>query len=443
MLRAAPAVPRVLLLAYHFPPVGGAGVQRSVKFTRYLPESGWEPVVVTGPIGSVGDSFLTDETFHDELPAELELHRVVGPEPLPGTGWRGRAERWVRLPPVWASWWVDGAVAASSGVRDVDVVFATMSPFASADAAARIAARLSVPWVADLRDPWALDEMRVYPTAVHRRLEERRMRRSLASAAGIVMNTAEAAEVLIRRFPELRSKRVVAIPNGYDAADFAADPPARADRSFAIVHTGDLHTGFGLRHRRRRQLQRFVGGAVEGVDILTRSHVFLLKAIEDVRRRRRDLRDVLELHLVGALDSSDRDAIESDAVHLHGYVNHAEAVKLMRTADLLFLPMHDLPPGRRATIVPGKTYEYLAARRPVLAAIPDGDARDLLERAGSAVLTRPDDTAAMAAAIEEAADRKARGTPPPAPDEDLLAAYERRALTKRLAELLDQVAAKT
>ncbi len=71
----------------------------------------------------------------------------------------------------------------------------------------------------------------------------------------------------------------------------------------------------------------------------------------------------------------------------------------MRSADLLFLPMHDLPAGRRAGLVPQKTYEYLAAGRPILAAVPDGDARDLLDASGVARLCRPADAAAMAAAV--------------------------------------------
>ena len=114
----------------------------------------------------------------------------------------------------------------------------------------------------------------------------------------------------------------------------------------------------------------------------------------------------------------------------------------MRGADLLFLPMHNLPSGYRARIVPGKTYEYLASGRPILAAVPDGDARDLLERAGTAFLTRPDDVDAMSAVIVDAVRRRDRQTRP-APDPELLAGYERRKLTRRLAELFDGVIAVT
>lgn len=428
---------RVLFIAYHFPPVGGAGVQRAVKFVRYLPELGWEPDVVTGPIGSIGDSYTTDETLVAELPAGLAVRRLAGPEPLPATRWRRRAERWLRLPTRWSRWWIDGITQAGREAPAIDVVLATMSPFESCAAAERLARHHGVPWVADLRDPWALDEMRVYTTGVHRRLELRRMERSLRSAAAIVMNTAEAADRLRTSFPSLARKPIHAIPNGFDAADFAGSPTRAREGPFRIVHTGYLHTEFGLRHRRKRAANRLLRGTLGEVDILTRSHVFLLEAVELVLARRPDLRGAVDVELAGGMDRADEEAIRVDWVRTHGYVDHAEAVRLMQTADLLFLPMHDVEPPHRAGIVPGKTYEYLASGSPILAAVPEGDARDLLERAGSAFVCRPNDVEGMARIIEEQVDRRGRGAPLPSPRPDVLAAYERRHLTERLAAVLD------
>jgi len=263
------------------------------------------------------------------------------------------------------------------------------------------------------------------------------MRRALRRADAIVMNTPEAGAEVARRFPELAS-RITVITNGFDAADFEGAAPARADRAFRIVHSGFLHTAAG-RRRATRRLHGALGGANAAVDYLTRSHVFLLEAVERVLSRRPDLEPTLEVHLVGQHSDADREA-SARFVRLHGYLPHDEAVTMLRTADLLFLPMHNLPEGQRATIVPGKTYEYLAANRPILAAVPDGDARDLLARAGTAFLTRPDDVEGMAAAILEAVERR-DGEALPVVDRELLAAYERRELTRRLAALFDELAA--
>lgn len=429
---------RALVLAYHFPPVGGAGVQRSAKFVRYLPDHGWKPVVVTGPLGSVGDAYLVDPTLGEELPPGLEIHRVGGPEPPLREGWPARAERILRLPAPWTRWWQEGVTVAGRPLEGLSLVLASMSPFESCAPAARLASLHGVPWIADLRDPWALDEMRVYPSRVHRSLETRHMRASLASAAAVIMNTPEAMKQLVAAFPELADRAVV-ITNGFDAEDFAAPPEPAAGDGFRIVHTGSLHTSFGMRQRSAGMLRRALGGAIEEVDVLARSHVFLLEAVDRLCRRRPELRELIEVHLAGDMDTTDSAAAGGDAVVGHGYLVHDEAVRLMQSADLLFLPMHGLATGHRARIVPGKTYEYLASRRPILAAVPEGDARDLLRRAGSAFLCGPSDVDCMADVIESQFDRKHRGERAPEPDERVLAEYERRTLTARLSEVFDGV----
>jgi glycosyltransferase involved in cell wall biosynthesis len=310
----------------------------------------------------------------------------------------------------------------------MDLVFATMSPFESGAAAARLAAELAVPWVADLRDPWALDEWRTYPSAAHRRLELRRMERTLSSAAAIVMNTPEAAAAVREHLPALAGIPVVAIPNGFDAEDFSGPRPRRDDKAFRIVHAGWSHVEGGRRHRRTAAVRSALGGSTRGLDLLPRSHLYLVEAVERLDRPE------VEVLLVGQASRG-----RSRAVKALGYVPHDRAIELIRSADLLFLPMHDLPDGTRSRIVPGKTYEYLASGRPILAAVPEGDTRDLLERAGTAFLCRPRDLGAMMRTIEDLAERKQRGEPGPALDEEVVAGYERRRLTERLAELFDGV----
>ena len=426
---------RVLLLAYHFPPIGGGGTQRSLKFARYLPGLGYDVTVVTGRGGPAGRWTPSDESLLAELPP-TEIRRIGRDEPAADARWPSRLERWFGVRSEWTRWWVDGAVEAGEAAGAVDVVLASMSPFATAEAAARLARRLGRPWVADLRDPWAFDEMTIYPTVLHRRRELARMRRLLRTAAAVVANTPEAA-ARIRTLLGESSPPVATIPNGFDGADFAGDPPERRDDAFRVVHTGSLHTELGGEQRRAR-LRRLLGGEVRGVDILTRSHVHLLEAVDRLLARRPELRSRLEVVLAGATTAGDEEAARRyPFVRLVGYQPHEATVALMRSADLLFLPMQNLPPGSRATIVPGKTYEYLAAGRPILAAVPEGDARGLLLRAGTAHVCAPDDVEGMAAAIEAqvAGTSRLRARPPA----DLLARFERRALAAELAALLDSV----
>jgi len=106
---------------------------------------------------------------------------------------------------------------------------------------------------------------------------------------------------------------------------------------------------------------------------------------------------------------------------------------------VLFLPMQNLPPGVRSGTVPGKTYEYLASRRPIVAAIPEGDARDLLLQSGTAHVCAPDDVKGIAEALELEIERWRAGGPPPKVNEDVLAPFERRSLAAEFATLLDVV----
>jgi len=429
-------VKRVLFLAYHFPPVGGAGVQRSVKFVRYLPDHGYEPVVVTGPGVEASRWTPADASLAGEVPGGTTIRRIRGEPPNPASPMRARVERWLGLQEAFFRWWEQGAEAAAQG-ETVDLVYASMSPFESGAAAARIAARLGVPWVADLRDPWALDEMQAYPSRLHRRRDLRRMKEVLASASAVVMNTDEAAR-RVRAFPELGGP-VVAIPNGFDPDDFASPAPERTPGPFRVVHAGYLHTELA-RGGIARSVRRVLGGAVPGVDVGTRSHVYLLRALERLLAADPALAGRIEVHLAGVLSEADlAEARRSSIVRTHGYLSHAATVELLRSADLLFLPMQNLPEGTRATIVPGKTYEYLAARRPILAAVPDGDARDLLARVPTAILCRPADVDGIADAVLGELRRNDRGERLPEVSDDLLAAFERPRLTARLAGVFDDV----
>jgi hypothetical protein len=121
-----------------------------------------------------------------------------------------------------------------------------------------------------------------------------------------------------------------------------------------------------------RRIYRWLGGTVDGVEILTRSHTFLIRALERWCSNHTDRLKDLEVVFAGkATEGDQRIALESailPATSFPGYLSHASSVELIRTADLLFLPMHNLPSGTRSRIVPGKSYEYMAAEREVQSA---------------------------------------------------------------------------
>ena len=435
-------MPRVLILARFFPPIGGAGVHRTLGSIRYLPEHGYEALVVTGPAPDAPRNRWepTDRGLLERVPAGAEIHRLPDTQPNQDVSRFGRV---LALRPPLVRWWIEESTRLGTRVgRDADVIIASCAPYETAFAAARVARELGLPWIADLEDPWALDEMRVPLSALHRSLDVRRMRRALASASAIVMAAPEAAVRVRQAMPELASRvTVTGIPIGFDSSEFeAAAPPAATDEVFRIVHTGSMHTDFGHDLRRTRARRRILGGSQPGLDVLTRSHVFLVEAIARLLREEPSLEGRIELQLAGDLTPGDRAVSERHPfVRELGLQSYDDTVRLLRGADLLFLPMHNVPAGVRAGLIPYKTFDYLGAQRPVLAAVPDGDVRDMLSPLPNVMVVRPDDVDAMTAALRQRVTAKRAAAGGREPNVAAPAAYERRRSVAQIADVLDAV----
>ena len=128
-MRLQPPNRRVLMLARHFPPIGGAGVHRSIGYLRHLPEHGYEPVVVTGSGAGADRWNPEDRTLLDQLPPGAEIHRLYVPEPSGFDGWRARRDRWLGQLATLGSDWVDNAVEAGLVLgRDADLILASCVP---------------------------------------------------------------------------------------------------------------------------------------------------------------------------------------------------------------------------------------------------------------------------------------------------------------------------
>ncbi len=437
---------KILFIAYHFPPIGGGGVQRSLKFVRYLPEEGYLPVVITASGPQDYRWTPKDSELLGEIPADIPIYRVQSLPPSQGKKLTRKLHKWFMIPNSFSKWWVNSAIKIGEKAcldNNVKLIYASMSPFESAKVAIYLSNKFDIPWIADLRDPWALDEMQVYPSYLHRKVELLKMHSSLLSTSVIIMNTPEATASLKKTFPDLLTKRIVTITNGFDYKDFEEAVLPRKDNKFRIVHSGYLHTDTGLNLLRKKCFYTILGGALKKVDILTRSHVFLLRAIERWCRHNPEIRKHMELLFVGNASKEDRSLVEnsiiSDIIRFSGYQSHRETVKIVRTADLLFLPMHNLPPEERSTIVPGKTYEYMASGRPILAAVPDGDARDFLAECGTAFLCRPDDCDEMIRILSQVYEAWKKKKQITSVNTDSLHKFDRKNLTKALAEEFDKL----
>ena len=153
---------KLLFHSYHFPPIGGSGAQRPLKMSRHLTALGYEPMVLTRGGEKRADRWApVDATLEVEIPGGIDVWRVpVTDEPKPTARFRPIAERWLGIRDRWTAWWIDASVDLGlEAGADADLIYVWMQPYASAEAGARLSRALDKPWVADLQDPWALDEM--------------------------------------------------------------------------------------------------------------------------------------------------------------------------------------------------------------------------------------------------------------------------------------------
>lgn len=443
-------MPSVLMLSYLFPPRGGAGVQRALKFAKYLPEFGWRALVVANG-GTANDQVTTvqDHSLMRDLPAgsvvqytqltEEERRRMERMQ----SGWRKHLAATDRM-----GWWVEPAVRTGLELlreHPASAILVTMSPFSAAEAGIRLKAMSGLPLVLDLRDPWALDETKIYPTRWHAWRDWKQMERALRAADLVIMNTPEAARMAREAFDLPARVRVIHLTNGFDGEDLRGAgisvDPAPGD-VLRIVHTGMFHSelaGVWDDLREGRGVMSRVKHARRLINLWTRTPRYLLEAMGRVRIPK----GKLELVLVGELTEADRAMVEASAVRgcvrMLGYRSHDESVAWVRSADALFLPLHTPLDGGPALVVPGKTYEYMGSGRPILAMGPAGDMRRFVEETGCGITVGGEDVNGAMKAIEAFYEVKLKGREVVRGDAEAVRRFERRELTRRLAGELEAV----
>lgn len=413
---------RLLMIAWYFPPVGGPGTQRSSKYCKYLPARGWQPVV----LGGVDPDEHQDPTLLADLPADLDVHRLG----LPPTRWR-RARQWLfghRLGRVghrlgylfdfpdtrrqWAGE-VSRLAIRLHRERPFDAVYTTSYPYAAHFAGAELKSRLGLPWVADLRDPWATNDIMLDALP-------RWMRRRHARAEARLLRVADAVTCAhpghadgLRRTLGLPPERCVCITNGFDPDDFAAPaplPPA-ADGVVRIVHTGSFYGAYSPASLAAALADRWQGPP-EGV--------------REVRIR--------FVGGAGGIALPERPGLRCEVLPR---VTHAEALAEQAAAHAV-LAVFDRRTG--TSNVSGKLFEYLACGRPILGVLPsDGAMAQIVRECRAGWVADCDDPDQVVAALAHAAAAAVGRGEIPRPVPEAVDRYSRPALAGQLAALLDEV----
>ena len=395
---------KLLIITFHFPPMAGAGVFRTLGFVRHLPRFGWQSVVVAPPRFSLEP---VDAALLGRVPPETAVYRVPYPE-----GSIGKVIHRLYPRNVWP---LLAAVAGHRAIRRhrPDAILTSGPPHFTHLVGRHLRRRTGLPWVADFRDPWVAGD-RSPVTWTTRDRDERDELSVMREADAIIANTPGARDLLCRAYPQYASK-MSAITNGYDPDEFAARPgPRRPGSTIEIVHTGVIYAN--------RSPAPFLD-AVQRLEAV---------ALGDRTVRVRFIGDFVDARQKEQVEHNLREGLKA-SVSLEGRVPYAESIRAMVQADVLLLLDS---PGRRAG-VPAKLYEYIGAGRPILAlAEPDGDVAWVLRQSGLPHRVAPPlDPGAIRCALEGLLQDPAldHGTRPDA----CAVRFTRRQLTGELAALLD------
>ncbi|MBO4446998.1 MAG: glycosyl transferase family 1 [Bacteroidales bacterium] len=433
---------RVLIISYYWPPSGGSGVQRWVKFSKYLPTEGWQPVIYT-PLNP--EMPARDESLLAEIPPEAEILKTRIREPynlykrISGRGktsikevnlinadkksWTKRLSLWIRgnffVPDPHAGWIRPSVRVLCKYLKDnpVDAVVSTGPPH-SMHLIARNLMRelrkqgLSCPkWIADFRDPWTrmfyFKHLELGNRALKKHYE---MEKSVLDEADIVISVSPPVR---DEFAAMTDTPVELITNGYDETDFPEGTVKVRPDCFAIVHTGLF--------------------AADG------NPLKLWKVLAELSHEYPEFATSLRIFTAGKTDAEIIAAITAAGLKRNledcGYQAHNKVVEMQRSAALLILPLRQEP--EYAKVLPGKIFEYLAARRPVLGiGQEDGAAATLLASCGAGAMYEWNEEARVKDFVLTEWKRWRAGKREPLPED--VSRFSRQKLTAQLIELLEK-----
>ena len=424
---------KILIITYYWPPSGGAGVQRWLKFSKYLPEFGYEPIVLT-----VDDQFASyaqlDYSLNQEVSPDLLVHRTKTFEPyklyrrltnskeIPYGGFSNQKKiglfeklsRFIRgnlfVPDPRRGWNKYALAKALELIRlgKIEIVITSGPPHSTHLIGNKLKMRTGIKWIADFRDPWT--DIYYYKDLYHSGLAARYDRclekKVLSNADKIITVSDEVGKLLLQKIPHATDK-IAVIPNGYDETDFDTIEPV-ANEMFTIAYTGTISLSY--------RIEQFID-AVSGLP----DHVKEKLKIRFVGNVPDEIIHLFNLKNLGS------------AIEVMGYIPHRDAISQMCGASMLLLAIPDSPDNKG--IVTGKFFEYLASKRPILAIGPlGGDVDLILQQCGAGRLVSYHETEKMKEFILEIFDlcqkgeiwNKTNGAEK----------YTRRNLTKELTENL-------
>lgn len=426
---------KTVIISYNFPPVGGAGVQRPVKFVKYLRAFGWEPIVLSVSNPSVP---VLDVSLLKDIPAGVKVYRARTLEPsymlksrISGdkAGLFARTARGLKsllllflLPDLQILWW-PGLLLQLLRILSLekpDIVFVSAPPFSSFVPTVFAASLFGVPVVLDYRDEWSFSRQNwehSVKTSFAKKLDAVLERYVLRKCSAFVAANQSYLDNLHRTYPGLDRRKGWVVTNGYDDEDLGGlQAMSRHGQKIRITYAGTVWNATSL--------QTFM--------------IALEMLFDDDASGRTS--ELLIVDIYGRIVEEERHYFNKNrylhAIGIHGYTEHKNILKELLNSDILLLTLSDLPGADR--IITGKAFEYMATGKHILAIAPKGETSDLLrQNYRNLTLVEPNHPEAVLSALKTIISsieelRIQEG-------EDLKH-FTRRNLTGKLSKIFDELA---
>lgn len=428
---------KVLIITYYWPPSGGAGVQRWLKFSKYLREFGWEPVVFTVANGEFPEQ---DNSLLKDIPKNLEVIKVPIKEPyviyklLTGrkknekihAGFLTEKKKksflqdfavWVRgnfFIPDARMLWIKPSVKALQqwlNTNAVDAIASTGPPHTCHLIAMQLKDKTGLPWLADFRDPWTnIDFYKDLKLTRWADKKHHRLEKAVVTTADAVVTIGKTMQ---EEFATQFNRKIECITNGYDDDDTSIMPDT-LDTKFSLAHIGTM--------------------------VRTRNPQGLWQALYELLNEIPDLKNHLEIKLAGKVDAAVGELLNhyslTNYVNRIEYLNHDEVLKVQQQSQVLLLVVNNTPNAKG--VVTGKLFEYLAAKRPILCIGPtDGDAAKIIVETQSGHCAAYDDVARIKTILKDYFNKFLKSEL--ISDAKNIEAYSRKNLTEKLSEELNNI----
>jgi glycosyltransferase involved in cell wall biosynthesis len=415
---------KVLVIAYYYPPMGLSGVQRTLKFTKYMSKFNWKPTVITA--GSTGYYAHDNYLLKEALNSDIEIIRTEGRDPnsllsrygtikMPRESIRkllGKISKTFFIPDNKKSWANHAYKKAKQLLADrsFDIIYVSIPPFSAFDMAAKLKKEFGIPLCVDYRDLWTGNQFAYYPTPFHKSKHKKLENAALRVADRIIVVNRRIKEELLQNFQFLKFEDVIIIPHGYDPVDFDN-----------VVQLPKINSKIKLTY--------------SGIFYENITPKYFLKAFKQITLERPDIASNYELHFVGLFRKENLKLVKKlrleNFVHIHGYLNHKEALQKVVSSDILWLTLSNTPNMDKVSA--GKLFEYFGTRKPIIAMVPDGASKNAAIEYGASFVTDPNNIEEIKQTLIEVYDLY-HSNKLPIPDEEFVIGHNREGLTEKLTK---------